>query len=147
MTLVLKKCAFTLSFSNVSSQSYPYILSHIKIVNKASDNLNAVNPSWFPPISVLLPEAGHGPLINEMSSMAMSPASPPTVASTMTWWTSCKVTWMCARCHSSPWFPDFCHTYRKDRRLIHWSQWGCEEVFATPPYAMKVCSLHSIYHA
>lgn len=63
--------------------------------------------------------------------MAMSPASPPTVASRMTWWTLCTVTWICTSCHSSPWFPDFCHTYRKGRRLIQVAQWGCEEIYAT----------------
>lgn len=101
---------------------------------------------WFSVVLVILPEAWHGPLMREMSSMAMSPASPPTVASRITWWTFCKVTWICTSSHSSPWFPDCCHTYRKDRRLIHWSQWGCE-VFATPWYALKLCNLHSLYSA
>lgn len=102
---------------------------------------------WFSPATVLLPEAGHGPLMRDMSSMAMSPAIPPTVASRITWWTLCKVTWLWTSSHSSPWFPDFCHTYRKDRRLIHSSQWGCEEVCATLQNALKLCSLHSLYKA
>lgn len=84
-----------------------------------------------------LPEAGHGPLLSEMSSMAITPASPPTVASRITWSTFCEVTWLRTSRHSSPWFPDFCHTYRKHRRLIHASQWGCESVCATPWYKLN----------
>lgn len=85
-----------------------------------------------------LPEAGHDPGLREISSMAMSPASPPTNASRITWWTFCRFTWLWTRSHSSPWFPDFCHTYRKDRRLIHSSQWGCEEDFCNTAVCSKI---------
>lgn len=78
--------------------------------------------------------------------MAMSPASPPTVASRMTWWTLCTVTWICTSCHSSPWFPDFCHTYRKGRRLIPFAQWGCGDLCNTAVWGRNCVACSQYAH-
>lgn len=94
------------------------------------------NKKWV--LSFFLPVTGQGPLEKAMSSMAMSPASPPTVASRITWCTCCSVTWTCTFCHSSPWFPYFSHTYGKDEGSIK-SWW--EGIFAARQCTKNIVQL------